>query len=83
MQVTTDSTADIRKRLIESGVVRKDALKVLESGDPFWTSETLKEDFEVLWFAAPFCAVRRKADGATGTLEFLHSPRIYFDFAED
>jgi hypothetical protein len=34
----------------------------------------------VIGFAAPFVVVRRKSDGVKGTLEFTHSPRVYFDF---
>lgn len=45
-----------------------------------WTTEQLKEDFEVRGFQAPFVVVTRKSDGATGSLEFTHSPRIYFGF---
>jgi hypothetical protein len=48
-----------------------------------WGTKSLQEDFEVLGFGAPFVAVRRKSDGKTGTLEFRHRPRVYFDFRED
>jgi len=37
-------------------------------------------DFEVLGFLAPYCDVIRKSDGIRGTLEFQHSPRLYFRF---
>lgn len=45
-----------------------------------WNTKELIEDFEVLSFMAPFVAVRRKADGATGSLMFQHKPRFYFSF---
>lgn len=45
-----------------------------------WDTTQLQEDFTVVGFAAPFVVVRRKSDGQEGTLEFTHSPRIYFDF---
>lgn len=45
-----------------------------------WTTEELTRDFVVLGFGAPFVAVRRRSDGVEGTLEFKHSPRIYFNF---
>lgn len=48
-----------------------------------WTTEELQRDFSVEGFSAPFVVVRRKSDGARGTLEFKHSPRIYFDFRLD
>lgn len=50
---------------------------------PTWDTASLQRDFEVLGFGAPFVAVRRKSDGATGTLEFTHAPRVYFGFQED
>lgn len=45
-----------------------------------WDTTQLQEDYEVIGFAAPFVVVRRKSDGVKGTLEFAHSPRVYFDF---
>ena len=45
-----------------------------------WTTEQLKEAFEVESFLAPFVIVRRKSDGARGALMFRHHPRVYFDF---
>lgn len=47
-----------------------------------WTTEQLREQFEVLGFQAPFVVVRRKADGVRGSLEFTHAPRLYFGWAE-
>ncbi len=46
---------------------------------PTWDTRELQEAFEVKGFAAPFVAVRRKSDGREGVLEFIHSPRVYFD----
>jgi hypothetical protein len=51
--------------------------------DPQWDTRQLQEDFEVTAFAAPFVIVRRKSDGQTGTLQFNHNPRIYFNFQPD
>lgn len=48
--------------------------------EPAWDTQALKDEFEVLGFQAPFVRVRRRSDGAEGTLEFTHSPRVYFDF---
>jgi hypothetical protein len=45
-----------------------------------WTTEQLREEFEVQGFMAPFVVVRRKSDGVRGTLTFRHAPRVYFDF---
>jgi hypothetical protein len=48
-----------------------------------WNTEALRQDFEVLGFMAPFVVVREKATGKTGSLEFCHSPRFYFNWQED
>ncbi len=45
-----------------------------------WTTEQLREVFEVQGFMAPFVMVRRKTDGVRGTLTFRHDPRVYFGF---
>ena len=48
-----------------------------------WNTQELQEDFEVIGFQAPFVVVKRKADGVTGSLEFDHAPRKYYNFRED
>ena len=45
-----------------------------------WSTDELTEDFEVIGFMAPMVVVRRRLDGAKGSLEFQHSPRFYFGF---
>lgn len=45
-----------------------------------WDTAQLQEDFTVEAFGAPYVQVVRKSDGVRGTLEFKHSPRVYFDF---
>lgn len=52
-------------------------------GEPSWDTRQLQEDFTVHQFAAPLVIVTRKADGVNGTLQFNHSPRVYFDFRPD
>jgi hypothetical protein len=47
-----------------------------------WNTEELQRDFSVEGFGAPFVVVRRKLDGARGSLEFQHSPRFYWGFKE-
>jgi hypothetical protein len=47
-----------------------------------WNTEELQRDFEVLGFSAPFVVVKRKSDGKKGSLQFQHSPRIYFHWQE-
>ena len=48
-----------------------------------WDTAQLCSEFEVLGFQAPFVVVERKSDGAAGSLEFTHSPRVYFNFVLD
>jgi hypothetical protein len=48
-----------------------------------WDAEELRRDFEVLCFAAPVVIVTRRVDGVTGSLEFQHHPRFYWEFKED
>jgi hypothetical protein len=51
-----------------------------------WTKYEMLADFEVLGFAYGMCVVKRKSDGAKGTLQFgtfEDDPvRYYYDFQE-
>ena len=51
--------------------------------DQTWDTAALQRDFTVRGFAAPYVVVVRKSDGVTGTLQFTHAPRVYFDFVAD
>jgi hypothetical protein len=77
-QVT--NTDDIRRNMIETG--QPQANLAAEQG-PTWDTTALQQDFEVLTFGAPFVVVRRRSDGVLGSLEFTHSPRVYFNFVPD
>lgn len=46
-----------------------------------WDTAQLATDFDVLGFAAPLVVVRRKSDGAQGSLLFQHMPRYYFGWS--
>ena len=48
-----------------------------------YDTKQLSSLFEVVGFMAPFVMVRSKKTGKTGTLEFQHSPRFYFNYMED
>jgi len=54
--------------------------------DRNWTKDEMLEDFEVLGFAYGMCVVKRKSDGAKGTLQFGtfedDPTRYYYDFQE-
>jgi hypothetical protein len=45
-----------------------------------WDATQVTVDFEVLGFRAPLVVVRRRADGKRGSMEFTHSPRLYYGF---
>jgi hypothetical protein len=52
-------------------------------GEDVWDTETLKIDFDVLGFQAPFVVVRKKRTGEKGSLQFDHAPRVYFGWKAD
>jgi hypothetical protein len=79
-----DPTEAIRReRLAEINVVPggREALEA-EYGQ-VWDTDQLRQDFEVIGFLAPLVVVRRRSDGVKGSLEFQHSPRLYWGFVED
>ena len=69
----------LRQAMVASGQPQKD----LATAELRWNTDGLQRDFEVIGFAAPFVVVVRKADGVKGSLEFTHSPRVYFNFVAD
>jgi len=46
------------------------------------TTEEMQEQYEVLGFSFGMCVVKRKSDGAKGTLDFDHAPRYYYNFVQ-
>ena len=74
-----DPTESIRR--VEQAIIN--ALPDEGIPEPHWTTEQLRDEFEVLGFLAPYVVARRKSDGKVGSLEFRHSPRVYFNFVED
>lgn len=77
--MSNDPTETARRLLIEAGAPEAD----LEKAERRWTTAELTRDFEVIGFMAPFVVVKRKSDGAKGSLEFTHSPRVYFNWRAD
>ena len=78
--MTADPTAQARRDMIATG---QPAADLAADDGQRWTSAELQRDFQILGYAAPFVVVRRRADGQVGTLEFTHSPRVYFGFVPD
>jgi hypothetical protein len=75
-----DPTDSFRRAMIADNIPQADLAR--HEGQT-WDTGALRREFEVLGFLAPFVCVKRKADGKTGTLEFVHQPRVYFDWKED
>jgi hypothetical protein len=49
-----------------------------------WNTEELRHSrWEIIGFMAPFVVVRDKTTGQRGSLEFQHSPRLYFNYHAD
>ena len=74
-----DNTESMRREMLETNQPHVD----LAHADKRWNTQELSAEFEVIGFMAPFVVVRRKSDGAKGSMEFTHSPRFYFNFMAD
>ena len=82
----SDPTEGIRRELVEtinSNSITKDALEKIYGKGNVFTTEDVRERFEVLGFMAPYVVVEEKKTGIKGSLMFQHSPRFYFGFQED
>lgn len=75
-----DPTEAARRLLIEIGAPEQNLAATTEQK---WTMAELARDFEVIGFAAPFVVARKRDTGEKGTLEFTHSPRVYFNWRAD
>ena len=78
--MTADPTETTRRAMIEHDIP---ALDLATTTGPTWDTAALARDFEVLGFLAPFVTVRRRSDGKRGVLEFVHQPRVYFNWTEE
>jgi len=79
-----DATENIRREMVQeinAGTSSRDVLEA-EYGQ-VWDTQELAKDFEVTGFMAPYVVVKRKSDGAIGSLMFRHSQRYYFSFTSD
>ena len=76
-----DPSEMARRALVQE--MPAELMAVVDAGGKVWSTEEMRSEFEAVGFAAPFVVVRRRSDGVKGSLEFLHSPRWYFNFVED
>lgn len=75
-----DPTETARREMLATGQPAADLAAELGIDGPTWTTETVSQDFEIIGFMAPFVVARRRSDRVKGSLEFTHSPRIYFNW---
>jgi hypothetical protein len=79
-----DPTESIRRQLVAEINACPQSREMLEAiYGQAWDTAELARDFDVVGFAAPFVVAVRKSDGVTGSLEFQHHPRFYYDFRPD
>lgn len=74
--LTSDDTIEVRKAMLPEMPEHLQAR--VDAGEQIWDTEALRRDFEVTGFMAPLVVVRRRSDGAQGSLMFTHHPRYYF-----
>ena len=78
-----DPTESIRRERLAEINTEPGSREALESQHgQVWDTTELSRDFDVIGFAAPLVVVKRKSDGVSGSLEFQHRPRFYFNFQE-
>jgi hypothetical protein len=78
----TDVTEPYRRQRLADINAEPGSREALEAQyGPVWTTDQLSQDFDVIGFLAPLVVVRRRSDGEKGSLEFQHSPRLYFNFS--
>lgn len=83
-KTVNDETETIRRILTARLNAEQGTREALESQyGQVWSTDELRQEFDVKGFMAPYVIVRRKSDGAVGSLMFQHSPRFYFGFQED
>lgn len=77
----SEPTETIRRELVAEINHQPGSREALEAQyGQVWSTDQLRDDFDVIGFGAPFVVVVRKADGVKGSLMFQHSPRFYFSF---
>lgn len=69
-----------RQRLVELNCEPGSREHLEQKHGQVWSTDQLREEFEVLGFMAPYVVARRRSDGVKGSLEFQHNPRFYFNW---
>ena len=77
----TDPTESTRRQMLADINASPGSREALEAKHGLvWDTAQLQGDYEVIGFAAPLVAVRRKVDNMVGSLMFQASPRFYYGF---
>lgn len=78
---TIESTEVARRERLEEINNQPGSRPALEAKHgQVWDTAELQRDFRVIGFLAPFVHVRRRDNGAEGSMEFQHAPRFYFNY---
>jgi len=90
MTIKHDETEEIRRNrlatlngAVESDNTNAERQRLEALHGQVWDTAQLSSDFEILGFMAPYVVVQRRSDGRKASLEFQHSPRLYFNFVAD
>jgi hypothetical protein len=79
-----DETENYRRaRLAELNAEAAARAELEQRHGKVWSTDELREQYEVIGFMAPFVVARSKATGQRGSLEFQHEPRFYFNWQAD
>ena len=77
----SDPTETIRRERMAEINAEPGSREALEAQyGQVWSTDELRDVYDVIGFMAPLVVVRQKSDGRKGSLEFQHNPRLYFNF---
>ena len=83
----TDHTETIRRSevaeingQVQSDDINSERARLEKIHGQVWDTDEMQRDFTAVGFMAPYMSVVRKSDNVTGSLEFQHRPRLYFNF---
>ena len=76
-----DVTEGVRREMVAELNAEQHTREELEKQyGQVWSTDQLREEFDVTGFMAPFVVVTRRSDEVRGTMMFVHMPRFYFSF---
>jgi hypothetical protein len=82
--IKVDDTEDLRRhRLAQLNGESRDKANLTAKHGKIWDHNEVRTEFVLKQFMAPYVVARRISDGQMGTLEFIHSPRFYFNWEAD